>query len=318
MTLHNPHDALFRAAFESPHHAASLLRALLPTDLLRLIALETLSLQSGDGRGKQLEEFRTDLLFKADIAGSEGFVCFLFEHQSQSQPGMPLRVLGYQTRIWERHWRQRPGEPLPPIVPIVISHDPKGWSAPRDFAQLLSERAREHSALRSVTPSFQYIVDDLSHLSDTELKSRALDTFPTLALWALRDARTPGQILATLDQWADALTDTANAAHGRDALQQLFLYISTVAENLTVDKFKKRLVELAPAAEEAIMTIAEQLRAEGLKEGLTIAEKLKAEGLREGLREGRKEGLGGVPRSGTELLDQIDHLHRWIASRRRA
>ncbi len=28
--------------------------------------------------------------------------------------------------------------------------------------------------------------------------------------------------------------------------------------------------------------------------------------------------LGGVARSGTELLDQIDHLHRWIASQRRA
>lgn len=204
---------------------------------------------------------------------------------------MSLRVLGYETRIWERHWRQHPGELLPPIVPMVISQDPSGWSAPIDFVQLLPASAREHPVLRAVTPSFQYIVDDLSRLSDAELKARALDTFPTLALWALRDARTPGQILSTLDQWADALTDAANAAHGRDALQQLFLYISTVAENLTVDKFKKRLVELAPAAEEAIMTIAEQLRAEGLKEGLTIAEKLKAEGLREGRKEGLEQTL---------------------------
>ena len=64
--MHNPHDALFRAAFESPRHAAGLLRALLPADLLYLVALDSLSLQSGDGRGKQLEEFRTDLLFSAD------------------------------------------------------------------------------------------------------------------------------------------------------------------------------------------------------------------------------------------------------------
>ena len=179
MTLHNPHDALFRAAFESPRHAAGLLRALLPADLLDLVALDSLSLQSGDGRGKQLEEFRTDLLFSADIAGNAGFVCFLFEHQSQSDPDMALRVLGYLTRIWERHRRQHPGEPLPPIVPIVISHDPSGWSAPSDFAQLFSTSAREHGALRAITPSFKYIVDDLSRLSDAELKARAAGSFCT-------------------------------------------------------------------------------------------------------------------------------------------
>jgi hypothetical protein len=106
---------------------------------------------------------------------------------------MPLRVLGYQTRIWERHWRQHPGEPLPPIVPIVISHDPRSWNAPSELAELLPSSAREHSALRAVTPNFRGIVDDLSRLSDAELRDRALDTFPTLALWALRDARTPGQ-----------------------------------------------------------------------------------------------------------------------------
>jgi predicted transposase/invertase (TIGR01784 family) len=97
VALQSPHDALFRAAFESPQHAAGLLEALLPDDMVGLIRLTSLELQSGGGRGKDLEEFRSDLLFRASIASSPGFVCFLVEHQSSSDHRMPLRVLGFRS-----------------------------------------------------------------------------------------------------------------------------------------------------------------------------------------------------------------------------
>jgi hypothetical protein len=169
-------------------------------------------------------------------------------------------------------------------VPIVISHDPRGWSAPCEFSDLVSPVMRQHELLRAVTPQFRCIVDDLSRLSDQDLMARALSAFPTLVLWALRDARTPGQILLTLDQMADALTDVANANGGRDALEQLFVYISTVAENLAFDQFRARVAQLAPAAKEAIMTIAEELKAQGLNQGLV-------QGREQGLVQGREQGL---------------------------
>ncbi len=307
MALQSPHDALFRAAFESPLHARALLECLLPKELLGLVVLESLEQQAGDGRGKQLEEFRTDLLFRANIAGSPGFVCFLFEHQSSSDAGMPLRVLGYLVRIWERYWRQRPGEPLPPIVPVVMSHDPKGWRAPFAFSELLPDSVREHPVLRSVTPDFRCVVDDLSRLSDAELRARALGPFPTLVLWALRDSRTPGQILLTLDQWADALTDTANAPGGRDALRQLFMYISHVAENLAFDQFRARVARMAPAAEEAIMTIAEQLKAQGLEQGLE-------QGRRQSLQKLLALKFGPLSEVATARIRDADAetLDRWL------
>jgi predicted transposase/invertase (TIGR01784 family) len=284
VALQSPHDALFRAAFESPQHASELLEALLPESMLGLIRLTSLELQSGGGRGKDLEEFRSDLLFRASIASSPGFVCFLVEHQSSWERRMPLRILGYKTRIWERHSRARPDEPLPPIVPIVIGHDPRGWNASCEFADLVSPVMRQHELLRAVTPHFRCIVDDLSRLSDQELMARALSAFPTLVLWALRDARTPGQILQTLDQWADALTDVANAEGGRDALEQLFVYIANVADNLAFDQFRARVAQLAPAAQEAVMTIAEELKAQGLKQGIQ-------QGLEQGLVRGQRQAL---------------------------
>jgi predicted transposase/invertase (TIGR01784 family) len=314
VALQSPHDALFRAAFESPQHAAALLEALLPDDMLGLVSLIPLELQSGGGRGKDLEEFRSDLLFRASIDGSPGFVCFLFEHQSSSDGRMPLRVLGYQLRIWERHCRTHPDEPLPPIVPIVISHDPKGWRAPCEFADLLSPVMGQHELLRAVTPHFRCIVDDLSRLSDQDLKARALGAFPTLVLWALRDARTPGQILLTLDQWADALTDAANAQGGRDALEQLFVYISNVVENLAFDTFRARVTQLAPAAKEAIMTIAEELIARGREQG---REQERQHGLarqRQNLEKVMTLRFGPLPEAVTARIHaaEVEVLDRWL------
>jgi predicted transposase/invertase (TIGR01784 family) len=315
MALQSPHDALFRAAFESPQHAAELLEALLPADMRGLIALTSLELQSGGGRGKDLEEFRSDLLFRARIVGEDGFVCFLVEHQSSSDARMPLRMLGYGGRIWERRSRAHPGELLPPIVPIVISHDPRGWRGPCEFFEIVSPVIRQHELLRAVTPQFRCIVDDLSRLSDQDLKARALGAFPTLVLWALRDARTPGQILETLDHWADALTDVANAAGGRDALEQLFVYISNVAENLAFDQFRARVSQLAPAAKETVMTIAEELKALGLQQG-------REQGLQQGFVQARRELLekqmrlkfGPLPDAMIARIHAADleTLDRWV------
>jgi hypothetical protein len=76
---------------------------------------------------------------------------------------------------------------------------------------------RQHELLRAVTPHFRCIVDDLSRLSDQDLMARALSAFPTLVLWALRDARTPGQIQAAdremLERWLKRIltADTPDA-----------------------------------------------------------------------------------------------------------
>ena len=105
---------------------------------------------------------------------------------------------------------------------------------------------------------------------------------------------------------------------------QLFMYISTVAENLEFATFKARVAQLSPAAEEAIMTIAEQLQARGLERGLQ-------QGLEQGLMQGREQGLMQARRETLEMLltmkfgslsaavtarlqaADVDTLGRWLA-----
>ncbi len=47
MTIQNPHDRFFRQSFQSEELARSYLQTYLPSDLLRILNLETLHLQDG-------------------------------------------------------------------------------------------------------------------------------------------------------------------------------------------------------------------------------------------------------------------------------
>jgi predicted transposase YdaD len=52
------------------------------------------------------------------------------------------------------------------------------------------------------------------------------------------------------------------------ALGQLVRYISLVTDDLQYARFRAKIREVAPTTEKAIMTIAEELRAEGLEKGI--------------------------------------------------
>jgi predicted transposase YdaD len=61
---------------------------------------------------------------------------------------------------------------------------------------------------------------------------------------------------------------------------QLVRYISLVTDDLQYARFRAKIREVAPTTEKAIMTIAEELRAEGLEKGI-----------KKGIRKGIKQGL---------------------------
>ena len=126
---------------------------------------------------------------------------------------------------------------------------------------------------------------DVSHLSDEELGAMALGAVMTLTLWALRDARSTARLLQTIGFWAEMVAKLAKAPDGRRAVDVLFEYISKVSE-ITREQHAEALAEAAPEAKEFIMTLAEQLRQEGLNDGI---------------QKGRLEGGAGVLRRLLEL-----------------
>ncbi len=108
--LHQPHDHLFRLVFADPEETAAFLRARLPDSYQRGILWSSLSRAPGSFVDQELRGSVTDLLFevRSAAAAPRQWLYLLFEHQSQPDRWMALRLLRYCCRIWEADRRDTP------------------------------------------------------------------------------------------------------------------------------------------------------------------------------------------------------------------
>lgn len=310
------HDPLFKRLFGEPRHAAALLRHTLPPDLVATLDLDTLTPVKTALVDDHLSERYTDLLFSLQTTKGPMLAYILIEHQSLTDPNMPLRVLEYLVRVWVEHRRLHPDEPLPPIVPIVISHPPDGWDGPVCFEDLFENA----SAFIAFIPRFELPLVDLSELSSTEINRWSMDVARKLALWMLRDSRAWQRLLDELPNWQAEFETAAQSENGLELLTILFRYIAN--PQLDLMELRRRLRTMSPVTERAVMTAGERLIQEGLERGLERGrQEGRQEGCQEGLMRGRIELLrqqlerrfGRLPDARVARLDaaSLDELDAW-------
>jgi predicted transposase YdaD len=282
-----PHDALFKAAFSHPDLAASELALLLPLDVQAQIDLSTLVLVPGSFVDEELQHAHADLLFAVDVrGGGEALLYVLFEHQSTFDQWLPLRLLRYMLRIWERWQHDHPGVVRIPIVlPVVLHHGEDAWMAAPALASVLEASPELLASTWPLVPHFQFLLDDLALECPDTLAARplaSLSRLVQLALWAsrsfarLQDAAPFMQVVAA----ALAPDERTNAL-----LVQFFRYVfRTAPRDVDVQTIRTILMKVAgPHGQEAMMDYEEQLIERGRAEG-------KAEGRVEGEARGRAEG----------------------------
>ena len=108
--LHQPHDYLFA----DPEETAAFLRARLPGSHQRGILWSSLRRAAGSFIDQELRDSVSDLLFemRSAAAAPRQWLYLLFEHQSQPDRWMALRLLRYCRRIWEADRRDYPDEQM--------------------------------------------------------------------------------------------------------------------------------------------------------------------------------------------------------------
>jgi len=265
-----PHDALFKAAFGQPDLARSELELVLPAEIQAHLDLPTLEVSPGSFVDEDLRHTHTDLLYRVKTrGGGDALVYLLMEHQSTFDARMPLRLLRYMVRIWDRWERDHPTGKLPIVLPIVLHHDVDAWRATPEFASVLDASPELLAAVAPFQPLFRFVLDDLAPLSLEALSSRklhALALLVELAFWASRPfgrlqdaAPRMGAIVArmTLDARAHAL------------LTQLYAYLlHDAAPDMETDAVQAILRQIAgPAGEEDIMNAGERLIEQGRAKG---------------------------------------------------
>jgi hypothetical protein len=272
-----PHDAFFKETFADISKAAAELASVLtvhdePFDW------STLRLEPGLLPTSDDDDRYSDLLFsvaRAD-AESEVLVYVLFEHQSGDDPLMLLRMLRYMLRVWDT-WiaktkTTRP--PLPPILPVVLTHDERGWRSARHFHELFPDDPGTRAIAARFIPAFEIALDDLAKVSNEQLAARGLPPAAALSLWALRDGRSPGAILRHTPFWAGTFAVLESSAEGWADAVRIFSYIGQAKGERSVDipTFAKLIAEHNPAARQVAMNSLDRLLEQGIEKGRRLGQ----------------------------------------------
>jgi hypothetical protein len=283
----------------------------LPPAVVERIDWSTLRLQSGNFVDPPLRQWQTDILYSVRMQGREAFLYLLLEHQSSSDPLMPLRMLSYMVRIWERFLKDNPrARKVPAIVPVVMHHSDKGWSAPRAFRELIDLGSEELEHLGRYLPGFEFVLDDLTGKSEQELYGRAMTAATRLMRFCLKRAMYSGDLAAELPVIAGVMRELLKAPGGVAALEGILRYIMKVG-TVSPDWLQGFLAqEVGPEAEEAYMTAAEQLTREAAERAL---EKGRAEGRAELVLKQLMLKFGALSEEQTQRVRRasVEQLDRW-------
>jgi hypothetical protein len=189
------------------------------------------------------------------------------EHQSRTDPLMPFRMLHYLVRIWDRYLTAHPeAVRLPAVIPLVVHHNRRPWSGPTDIWELLDLDPEAADALREHLPRVRFLLDDLALLDEPGLRARPLTPPARMTLLLLKIAAGNRRLVDDLRGWADDLQAVLDRPGGMADFVALVTYIENVGEAPT-QELHDLFAQLGSQAEEAYVTTAEMLRAEGEARG---------------------------------------------------
>lgn len=270
------HDHFFRDIMTDKRVARDFFEAHLPADLRQAVDLNVLELLPESNTDGYQRESIADLVFKTQIHGFEAYLALLVEHQSSPDPIMPLRCEKYRCDFLWQHIKQNPGtKTIPLVVPMVLYHGKQAWKYSADVRDMID--APQH--LVDQYGFKPYLLIDLSTIDDDTLKQHAWSGVMDLALKHIfaRD------VLPYLKDMM-ALLQQLDQADGWSVIETVIKYLLDRGQ---MDKQAFITViqhELTPELGDKIMTVSEQLIAEGMQKGrLKAAQKMLAEQLDEAL-----------------------------------
>ena len=303
--IHQPHDKLFKAGFSDPANAAAFLRWEVPAAISEKVAWDQLRLEPGSFVDSHYRHTESDLLFSTSVAGSSGLLYLLFEHQLTREHALALRLLRYMVRIWET-WLNRQPAPasLPVILPIVLAQNAEVWDLSPRFASLLAVPAGCEDALRPFVPDFTFRLIQLAALPFDAIRGTPAGIMTLRVMKAER--------IASL--LADPVWDESLMLQLPRATVELLIRYMLLAD-IDKDAFDRKVNSISKSElQSTAMTLAEQLRHEGLQTGIQTGIQT---GLQKGLQEGILEALeirfDQVPeglREAVAAIQDHDHLRR--------
>jgi len=189
------------------------------------------------------------------------YIYLLFEHKSYSEPLIALHLLRYMIKIWEQGVKQGKARPFSPIIPIVVYHGKSKWNAGPDFYELFDLP----DGLQAYMPNFRYLLCDLSHCSDEEIKG----TVTLKAAFLLLKHIFSDDLSNRLPKILSLLKSLSNKQSGLEYLETILKYLASGTDKVGAEDLKKAVAEIFDDKGEHIMpTLAEQWTQQGIQQGI--------------------------------------------------
>jgi predicted transposase/invertase (TIGR01784 family) len=221
--------------------------------------LDSLALQSGSFVDEDLQEQFADLLYQVHLHDAgDAYLYLLLEHKSYPDPETPFQLLRYLVRIWERD--QRDDKDLRPIVPVVVYHGRSRWRIATDFAGLFTGPA----ALRPYWPQFRYELQDLSALSDEEVRGTVHLQIALLVLKYIFDPALRGR----LEEIFLMFRELAEAETALEYLRTVLYYVGNANTTLTAEEMVTIVQHtMADEGDEIMQRVADHWIEQGIEQG---------------------------------------------------
>ena len=261
--IQNPHDAFVKEVFSHKEQAEDFLKNYLPQDICRLIDFDSLSLVKDSFVDEDLKEHFSDLLYEVQLSSRPGFIYLLFEHKSTPERFTGLQLLRYMVKIWDLYLKQQQEPILPVIIPLVIYNGRRKWTIKTNFSYLFGEIERE---LNKYIPEFNYLLYDLSPISDEEIKGKVILRATLMALKYLTTSE-PGKHLKEI---FSLFKDLGRSNTALQYLETLLRYIASASDKIEEEEITEAIKQIEKEAD-IMSTLAEkwieQGRIEGQKQG---------------------------------------------------
>jgi hypothetical protein len=184
-----------------------------------------------------------------------------------------------------------------------VCHDERQWRVPRSFGELYAIDGARRPMLQPYLLDFEYALDDLTAVSEAELRARAMTTAAKVALFCLKRARVAEDMVTELEGWLDALREIEAAPNGRAAIISVLTYVLRVSRT-PLERIRHVARALGAKSEDAMMSTLEELIEEGKA-------KSKAEDLL-AILEARGLPISEAERSRILTCTAVSTLGRWV------
>lgn len=149
------------------------------------------------GRGGRRRE--GDVIWRVPTeCGGDVYLYLMLEFQSQIDWWMPVRIQVYAGLLWQQiidEMRLKPGDRLPPVLPVVLYNGDKAWNAPTGTMELVA--LPSDLPLWHWQPQIRYHLVDEKALPGSELERR--DSLVAL-LFRLEAAPGPADLVDLVDE----------------------------------------------------------------------------------------------------------------------